>query len=180
MHTDEEIIAGTTKWIRDVVIGCNFCPFAAKVVREQRVRYVVWQYLSDEECLQGFINECILLDKDDSIETTLIILPDAFPEFDDFLDLVSSVEMLLERQVYEGVYQVATFHPEYCFAGEARDDAANYTNRSPYPMLHILREESIDEALESFPDPESIPERNINFARKKGEAYMKMLRDACL
>jgi hypothetical protein len=78
------------------------------------------------------------------------------------------------------VYQVASFHPLYRFAGSANDDAANYTNRSPYPMLHLLREESIELALERFPNPEQIPERNILFARSKGELYMKMLRDACL
>ena len=94
--------------------------------------------------------------------------------------MVSVAEKLLKQYGYDGIYQLASFHPQYKFAGAPDNDAANYTNRSVYPMLHLLRESSIDKALEHFNDPESIPDRNINFAREKGIVYMKMLREACL
>ena len=93
-----------------------------------------------------------------------------------YLDLVEMAEDLIEEEDYEGVYQVASFHPDYLFAGSDSEDPANYTNRSPYPMLHLLREESIEKALEHYSgDPDEIPERNIRFAREKGLAYMKRL-----
>jgi hypothetical protein len=94
--------------------------------------------------------------------------------------LVSTAEALLIESDYEGIYQVASFHPDYQFAGTLMADAANYTNRSIFPMLHLLRESSVDKALEHYADPEGIPDRNIDFAREKGPAYMKMLRDACM
>ena len=94
--------------------------------------------------------------------------------------MLREAEKLLKRKGYEGVYQLASFHPHYRFAAASAGDAANYTNRSPYPMLHLLKEESIEKALQHYPNPEQIPERNIQFAREKGPAYMKMLRDSCL
>jgi hypothetical protein len=120
------------------------------------------------------------LDQSDDIETTLIIFPDSFAGFEDYLDLVELAEELASDQDYDGIYQVASFHPDYCFADAPQDDPANYTNRSIYPMLHLLREESLTKALENFPDPEGIPDRNIDFAREKGLKYMQLLRAACL
>lgn len=173
-------IAQTKKWITEVVIGCNFCPFAAREVKLDRVRYEVTDTNDLAIALELLINECRRLDENPNIETTLLIFSQGFASFDDYLGLVSLAEQTLKHHRYEGVYQVASFHPFYCFDGEAEDDAANYTNRSPHPMLHLLREESIEKALEKYPDPDSIPERNIEFTRKKGEAYMKALRNACL
>lgn len=132
-----------------------------------------------EHCLQTFMEECHRLDNDPGIETTLIIFPNAVPGFEDYLEMLDLAEQLLAEHNYEGIYQVASFHPHYRFAGSADDDAANYTNRSIYPMLHLLREESIDKALENYPDPESIPERNIRFAHEKGLEYMLKLRESC-
>lgn len=179
MTDQKTIIQQTKKWITDVVIGCNFCPFAAKVVKEQKVRYRVEEKINAATCMEILLQEYDLLDKNPLIETTLLILPNAFPQFNDYLSLVAMAEKQLRKHRYEGIYQVASFHPAYCFAGEAPDDASNYTNRSPYPMLHLLREESIEKALANFSDPDSIPERNIHFAREKGPAYMQMLRGAC-
>ena len=180
MISAEQVIAQTKKWITDVVVGCNFCPFAAKELRQDTIRYLVETGTYLNKSLQVFIKECSRLDEDASIETTLIIFPDSFQQFDDYLDLVDLAESLLKKEGYEGIYQVASFHPQYMFDGAPLNDAANYSNRSLYPMLHILREESIEKALEKYPNPEQIPERNINFAREKGVAYMKMLRDSCL
>jgi len=174
----EQIIKRTRKWIIDVVIGCNFCPFAASVVKQQTIFYKVEENTEMNACLDSFVYEMKRLDNDAGIETSLLIFPNAFQKFDDYLDLVSLAEDRLKRNGYEGVYQVASFHPLYLFANSDENDPANYTNRSIYPMLHLLREESIDRALENYKSPGSIPVRNINFAREKGLVYMKMLRDA--
>jgi len=173
-----QIIDRTKKWIIDVVIGCNFCPFAANVVKQKTIFYKVEENKEVETCLASFVLEMERLDNDPAIETSFLIFPNAFQQFDDYLDLVSLAEKLLKRKSYEGVYQVASFHPLYFFANSDENDPANYTNRSIYPMLQLLREESIDKALANYKDPESIPARNINFAKEKGLVYMKMLRDA--
>lgn len=179
MGTTEEIIAQTKKWISDVVIGCNFCPFAAVPYKKGSIHYAV-EYSTDlNSCLQALILECQRLDEDDSIETSLLIFPEAFSDFDDYLDMVAMAEELMDDQDYEGVYQVASFHPDYRFADAPDNDPANYTNRSVYPMLHLLREDSLEKAIDSHPDAEAIPGRNIVFAREKGLAYMKLLRDTC-
>ena len=174
----EQVIDRTKKWISDVVIGCNFCPFAANVVKQQTIFYNVEENKELETCLASFLLEMERLDNDPAIETSFLIFPNAFQQFDDYLDLVSLAEELLKRKGYEGIYQVASFHPLYLFANSDENDPANYTNRSIYPMLQLLREESIDKALANYKDPESIPVRNINFAKEKGLAYMRMLRDA--
>jgi uncharacterized protein len=180
MVTSQQIIDQTKKWITEVVIGCNFCPFAARVIKQQTVFYKVENATALPDCLESFLQEVARLDNDDMIETSFLIFPDAFKRFEDYLDLVSMAEKLLKQKGYNGIYQLASFHPLYRFADTTEEDAANYTNRSLYPMLHLLREASIDKALEHYDDPEAIPERNINFAREKGIAYMKMLRDACM
>ena len=180
MITSERVIEQTKKWIADVVTGCNFCPFAARVIKQQTVFFKVETATATDACLQSFLQELARLDNDDTIETSFLIIPDGFKNFDDYLDLVSVAEKLLKQYKYNGIYQLASFHPKYRFADVPDNDAANYTNRSVYPMLHLLRESSIDKVLEHFDDPEGIPERNINFAREKGMAYMKMLRDTCL
>ena len=178
MITPEQIISQTKKWIVDVVIGCNLCPFAANVVKQQTIFYQVETSTDLETCLHSFLHEMDRLDNDDTIETSFLIFPNAFEKFDDYLYLVSLAEKLLKQKGYEGIYQVASFHPLYLFANSNENDPANYTNRSVYPMLHLLREESIEKALAFYKSPENIPERNINFTREKGLTYMKMLRDA--
>jgi len=175
--SSEQIIDQTKKWIDDVVIGCNLCPFAANVVKQRTIFYNVETSIDRSKCLDSFEHEMYRLDNDETIETSLLIFPNTFKEFDDYLDLLSQAEKLVKEKGNEGIYQVASFHPLYLFAGSDENDAANYTNRSIYPMLHLLREESIDKALEHYKSPEKIPERNINFTREKGLIYMKMLRD---
>ncbi len=180
MMTSEQVIEQTKKWITDVVIGCNFCPFAAKVIKQETVFFKVENATATNICLDTFLQEVTRLDNDGTIETSFLIFPDTFKSFNDYLNLVSVAEQLLKQYKYNGIYQLASFHPQYRFAGAPNNDAANYTNRSPYPMLHLLRESNIDKALEHFDDPEGIPERNINFARTKGIIYMKMLRENCM
>jgi len=180
MDKTENIISRTKKWIIDVVVGCNFCPFASRVIKMDTIHYQVEPTADLTIAGQSFLRECRRLDADTAIETSFLIFPETFAKFDDYLELVQMTEKLLKKNGYEGVYQVASFHPLYRFAGAPADDAANYTNRSIYPMLHLLREDLVEKALQNYPDPEQIPERNIGFARQKGAVYMKMLRDACL
>jgi hypothetical protein len=180
MISPDQIIAQTKQWITSVVIACNFCPFAAKEMKHNSVHFQVEPSTDIRECLNLFLQECKRLDEDDTIVTTLLIFPNGFSNFDDFLNLASEAEDLLEANDYQGIYQVASFHPQYIFGGAPVNDAANFTNRSVYPMLHLLREDQIEEALERYPNPEKIPDNNIHFAREKGVQYMKMLRDACL
>ncbi len=180
MDEKQLVINQTKKWIKDVVAGCNFCPFAANVIKQKTIHYFVENSDDAVICLQSFLQEVVRLDKDAAIETSLIIFPNAFQKFEDYLNIVAVAEKLLQQNGYEGIYQVASFHPLYLFAGSSENDAANYTNRSVYPMLHLLREASIDKALQNYKHAENIPDTNINFARTKGLVYMKMLRDGCL
>lgn len=174
------IIQQTEKWIKSVVIDLNFCPFAAKAVLKKSIRYIVLKDVDVKKSLETLLSEFQFLDTHEDIETTFIIFETNFTDFKSYLQLVKKAEQALAKKHYEGVYQVASFHPDYCFAGEDSDDAANYTNRSIYPMLHILREDSITKALALYPNPESIPEHNIALARQKGLQYMQMLRLACI
>jgi len=128
---------------------------------------------------EALLAELAILDRDPAIATTLLIFPDAFDRFSSFLELLKQSEKLASRKGYDGIYQIASFHPDYCFAGESPEDPANFTNRSVYPMLHLLREDSISKALKLFPDPEQIPERNMRYSREKGLAYMQLLLAAC-
>ncbi len=176
---NQEIIRQTQQWITEVVVGCNFCPFAARVLKQQTVHYQVQSGGNLQQSLTALAAEAARLDADTTIETSFLIFPETFAEFEAYLSLVDLAEELLRQNGYEGVYQLASFHPQYLFAGSHEQDAANYTNRSLYPMLHLLRESSIDSALEHYKDPGQIPDRNIDFARKKGLTYMKMLRDSC-
>ncbi len=177
---DSVIIEQTKKWIKSVVIDLNFCPFAAKALLKKSIHYNVLVNADLENSLETLIKEMHYLDTNEDIETSFIILPNSFSDFNDYLDLVSVADELIADEGYEGIYQLASFHPDYCFEGASNDDAANYTNRSVYPMLHLLREESITKALSLYKHPELIPENNIKLAREKGLQYMQMLRAACL
>ncbi|MFM2224856.1 MAG: hypothetical protein RJA07_1058 [Bacteroidota bacterium] len=176
---NEIIIAETKAWVKEVVIGLNFCPFALKEFNRNSIRYVVVDATTQKPCLERVLEECKLLDEDESIETTLIIFPNAFKNFNSFLSIVDKAEGQLFENDYEGIYQVANFHPDYLFAGSDDTDAANYTNRSIYPMLHLLREASLDKVLSEYADPDKIPDRNIELARKKGLQFMQQLRQSC-
>jgi hypothetical protein len=178
--SDQLIIDQTTQWIKSVVVGCNFCPFAAPVLKSNSIRYIVGQYSTSRQMLDHLLKEMRLLDTHADIETTFVIYPVGLGQFRDYLNFVQKAEQLNSAKGYDGVYQLATFHPEYCFAGSVKDDPANFTNRSIYPMLHLLREDSVTKALAHFPDPDSIPQKNIDYARNKGLQYMQWLRGSCM
>ena len=175
--SQDVVIALTRQWIETVVVGMNFCPFAKRELRRNTVRFIISPEPNIESVLLQLIDECILLDADDGTQTTLLILPEGFADFDDYLNLAGLAEDLLADRGYEGVYQVASFHPDYRFADTDADDPANYTNRSPYPMLHLLREDGLEAAIASYPDPDSIPENNIAKARTLGTDYWLKLMD---
>ncbi len=177
---DAPFIESTRCWIEKVVIGENFCPFARRVMAQDAIRFTVCHEPHPVEVLQTLIAEIRQLDARPELETGLLILPQGFAGFDAYLDLVALADQLLIEQGYEGVYQLASFHPEYRFADSKAVDAADYTNRSPWPMLHLLREASLERALADYPDPEGIPQRNIQHARSRGVAALRTLRDACL
>jgi uncharacterized protein len=179
MPTPQKIIAQTKKWIVDVVVAHHFCPFAAKVIKEKKVHYEVDANIAMDSCMGAVLRELTRLDGDNNIETTFLIFPNAFAQFDDFLGLVALAEKRLKQKNYGGIYQLASFHPLYRFAGSTENDAANFTNRSIYPMLHLLREASIEKALEQYKNPENIPFANIALARGKGMASMNKLRESC-
>ena len=162
------------------MIDLNFCPFAAKALLKKSIRYVVLQKTTATKCLEELAAELEFLEEHNDYETTFIILPNNFKTFDSYLSLIEKAEAFISENKFDGVYQLASFHPKYCFAGSTNTDAANYTNRSLYPMLHILREDSVTKALAHFPHPEKIPERNIDLAREKGLKYMQLLRAACM
>ncbi|WP_152270550.1 DUF1415 domain-containing protein [Agriterribacter humi] len=171
----EIIITQTKKWITDVVVGCNFCPFAAKELKRNTVHYKVLANATAITALEAVLALLRHLDDNDNIETSFLILPGSFPLFDAYLDLVDLAEKLLAKENYEGIYQVASFHPQYIFAGSRDNDPSNYTNRSPYAMLHFLREDSVSKAVDSYPAINKVPERNIAFTREKGLRYMQQL-----
>ena len=179
MHTSQKIIEQTKKWIADVVVACHFCPFAAQVIKEKKIHYEVATHTAMESCLESVLQELSRLDEDNNIETTFLIFPGAFAQFDDFLGLVALAEKRLKQKKYSGIYQLASFHPLYRFADATDNDAANYTNRSVYPMLHLLREASIEKALEQYKNPENIPVANMALARAKGLSAMNKLRESC-
>ncbi|MBO9201495.1 MULTISPECIES: DUF1415 domain-containing protein [Niastella] len=180
MVSDQQIIEQTRNWIKTVVIGLNFCPFANREFKNNTIHYQVEHGTTRSDARNALLKECKRLDANKNIATTLLIFPDYFKEFDTYLQFVSFAEQLMRQKGYEGVYQLATFHPFYQFEGSAPDDAANYTNRSIYPMLHLLREEQVHKAIQFYGNADEIPERNIQFAREKGVPYFKMLRDSCL
>ena len=175
----EQAIEATRNWINKVVIGCHFCPFAAREMQRNSIHYRVEESLDKASCLLSLIRECERLDTEENIETTLLIFPNAVASFRAYLDLVALSEKLLKKQKYEGIYQLAGFHPDYRFSGSPVNDAANYTNRSPLPAIQVLREESISKALAHYPHkPETIPKNNVAFARSKGLAFMKALKES--
>lgn len=172
-------IKQTRKWLENIVIKHNFCPFAKHELLNNRIHFEVIPHSDIEKCLEALVMACEQLDEDSKIGTSLLILPNGFNDFEQYLDLLDYADRLLEVQGYEGVYQVASFHPDYCFNETTPNDPANYTNRSPYPMLHLLREDSIEKALEHIAEPEAIPETNIKTAEQLGLKMLKKQLEDC-
>ncbi len=176
----EAIIQQTERWIKSFIIHYNICPFAEKVVIEKKIEYKVIPDSDVATCLEALIDEIIRLDSSTEIETTLLIFPEVATEFDDYLEFLDIANQLIEDQGLDDDFQIASFHPGYCFHGEAKNDAANFTNRSPWPMLHIIRQSSIEKALQFYKNPELIPEHNIKLTRDLGYELLSQLREQCM
>ncbi len=176
---EEEIIQATRNWVRSVVIQLNLCPFARPVFSKDQIRFKVSNATTIYQLLVDLQAEMALLSKDPSIETTLLIHPEILNDFSEYNDFLDIADQLVVDEDLEGIYQVASFHPDYQFSGTAPGDAENYSNRSPYPMLHLLREDRLTEAIDNFPDPEQIPERNIIRLNELGSSKMAALLKAC-
>ncbi|NGY04958.1 DUF1415 domain-containing protein [Solimonas terrae] len=160
------------RWLDEVVIGLNLCPFAAHPARSGRVRVVVSEAQNEVALLAELQIELALLDDSTpaQIETTLIAVPRLFAEFADYNDFLDQVDGMLDQFEWSGIYQVASFHPDYQFADTEPDDPENLTNRAPYPLLHLLREDSVEAAVDSHPDVDAIPENNIRRMREMDAA----------
>lgn len=170
----------TLHWIRSFIIQYNLCPFAKGVVNKGTLRIQISNAMHENNALEELMSEILFLEANPSTETTLLVFSNAFKTFYAYLDYVALAEQLLTLQGYEGIYQIATFHPDYCFAGTPPDDASNYTNRSPYPMLHLIKEESLDNAIAAFGNTDKIPERNIACMQQLGVEKIKLLFAQCL
>lgn len=168
--SDEEAIAATGLWLERAVIGLNLCPFAKSVQVKKQIRYVVSAAQTPEELLRDVLSEFEVLAEasPDAIDTTLLIHPRVLTDFLDYNDFLEVVDAALEEVELDGELQVASMHPHYQFADTELDDITNYTNRSPYPTLHLLREASIDQAVAAFPDAAQIFDKNIETMRKLG------------
>jgi hypothetical protein len=170
MTSAQHVIGDTQAWLERAVIGLNLCPFAKAVHVKGLVHFAVSGATDSTQLLRDLESELEALVALDAAvrETTLLIAPDAFADFLDFNDFLGDAERVVRKRRLEGVIQLASFHPAYRFEGTTEDDITNFTNRSPYPTLHLLREESIDRAVEVFPEAEAIFETNMGTLRRLG------------
>ena len=177
--SDEDVIAATRQWIEKAVIGLNLCPFAKAVYVKNQVRSVVSCAPHQDGLLEDLDRELDFLAAADpeEIDTTLLIHPTLLPDFLDFNDFLQLAEAAVEEHGLEGVIQLASFHPQFQFADTAPDDIGNYTNRAPFPTLHLLREASIERAVAAFPEAETIYQRNIETLKALGHAGWNALWD---
>ena len=170
--TVESAEADTRRWLERAVIGLNLCPFAKAVHVRGQIHHVVWLAEDDQGLLDLLLAEAqALIDQTPDVrDTTLLVVPHALADFLDFNDFIGRAERRLSRAGFDGTLQLASFHPRYQFAGTDADDIANATNRAPYPTLHLLREASVDRAVEAFPEAEAIFDRNIETLDTLGAA----------
>ncbi|MGY8562024.1 DUF1415 domain-containing protein [Stenotrophomonas rhizophila] len=171
-------IAETRMWLEQIVIGLNLCPFAKAVYVKDQVRFVLSDATTVEALVEELAEELVLLRDTpaEQIDTTLIVHPDVLTDFLDYNDFLDNADAAIEALDLQGILQVASFHPQYQFEGVAPDDVSNYTNRAPYPTLHLLREDSVERAVAAFPDPDVIVQRNIETLDKLGiEGWTRLL-----
>ena len=158
-----EIIANTRCWLEQVVIGLNLCPFARKPLEAGKVRFFVSSAQTEDALLADLQNELLWLVEpaNETVETSIVIAPAVLQNFMDYNNFLGWADELIVQLDLEGVLQVASFHPDYCFADTEPSEAGNLTNRSPYPLLHILREDLLEQMLDKYPNTDAIPEQNI-------------------
>jgi hypothetical protein len=172
MLSDDAIVAATRDWLEKAVIGLNLCPFAKAVHARGQIRYYVSRARSLDELLDDLERElrALAASAPEEIDTTLVIHPHMFGDFLDYNDFLERADEFVEELGFAGELQIASFHPRYQFEGTEADDITNFTNRSPYPMLHLLRERSVDAAVAAFPEAETIYLKNMETMRKLGRS----------
>ncbi len=178
----KKVVKHVDSWLSEIVIELNLCPFAKREYISKHIRFQCSPARSEQELLQDLVVELALLKKSPEIETTLLIHPQVLQDFDQYNQFLGFAEQVIEQMNMQGIYQIASFHPDYQFADTEFDDAENYTNRSPYPLLHILRESSLEKAIEMHGNTAQIPEDNITLMNKLGAPEMakrleKILKD---
>ncbi|MFE8070992.1 DUF1415 domain-containing protein [Marinobacteraceae bacterium S3BR75-40.1] len=168
----DAVIEATRQWLERAVIGLNLCPFARVPYRREQIRYHVSAAQSLDDLLDELVSELLHLARTeaDSLETTLLIHPQVLTDFEDFVAFLERADEVIDALELRGVLQVASFHPQYQFADSDAEAIENYTNRAPFPLLHLLREASIERAVATHPDPDSIYQRNIETLRQLGRA----------
>lgn len=177
MPDQQTIIEETRRWLEQAVIGLNLCPFAKAVHVKQQIAWQVSRATEPAQLAQELQQALRLMANSDArqIDTLLLIHPDVLTDFEEYNDFLDVVDAVVDAEDLEGVLQVASFHPDYRFAGTGADDRSNYTNRSPYPMLHLLREDSVSRAVDSLDDPDEIYRRNIQLLEEMPEERFKQI-----
>ncbi len=167
---EHPVVVATQRWLERAVIGLNLCPFAKSVHVKRQIRYVVSEATTPEALADDLQRELEFLAEasTDAVDTTLLIHPQVLTDFLDFNDFLDVADGIVDELELDGILQVASFHPQFQFEGTEPDDITNYTNRAPYPTLHLLREESVERAVAAFPDELAIAETNIGTLEKLG------------
>lgn len=177
---DKDIVLAVRTWLETFVVDMNLCPFAKRELVKNRVRFVSSAATTAEQLLMDLQAELELLNGDCTVETTLLIHPQVLQDFYDFNDFLDLADRLLLDMGLEGIYQIASFHPDYQFGGTQPEDAENYTNRAPYPVLHLLREDSLEQVIAAYPNVDDIPQRNIELMNSLGQEKLRALLKSCL
>ncbi|MCK9506024.1 MAG: DUF1415 domain-containing protein [Porticoccaceae bacterium] len=177
---NDDIVTQVRQWLETLVVGLNLCPFAKRELVKDRVRFSVsaasdeWQLMADLE------DELKLLEENPVIETTVLIHPQVLVDFSAYNQFLNLADRLLDQLKLRGIFQIASFHPQYVFAGSNANDVENFTNRAPYPLLHLLREASLERAIANYADAELIPERNMALMRELGRNRLEALLRSCM
>jgi hypothetical protein len=177
---DEKTVRPVQQWVEKMVVGMNLCPFAKRELVNNRVRFAATGSTTQEQLLIALQAELQLLNTDPSVETTLLIHANVLQDFYDYNQFLGYADSLLVEMGLEGIYQIASFHPHYQFDGTNPNDAENYTNRSPYPMLHLIREASLERAIADYPAVDQIPMQNIALMNELGQDKLQALLRSCL
>ena len=177
---DNIITESVRQWVESFVVELNLCPFVKRELVNNRVRLSTTNAVTEEQLLEVLQTELGLLNKDAAVETTLLVHPEVLQNFYDYNEFLSLADSLLIEMGLEGVYQIASFHPNYQFGGTDPEDVENYTNRSPYPMLHLLREDSLEKVIANYPDTDQIPTRNIKLMNSMGQDKLNEIMQACV
>jgi hypothetical protein len=172
---DEEIIESVRCWVEQFIVELNICPFAKREIVKKRVRYVATEASTTEQLLVALEAELEFLSESISTETTLLIHANVLQDFYDYNQFLDIADGLLQEMDLDGVFQIASFHPQYQFSGAEVDAAENYTNRSPYPILHLLREDSLEQAIANHTDVDQIPANNIALMNEFGVDKLKAM-----